>query len=61
MTTFPFATLPFTSSDIPAVPAYGIYILQLACYSMAQLLTQNLLNQEGEALPAPLVTPVVLI
>jgi len=26
MTTFTFATLSFTSSDIPAVPTYGIYI-----------------------------------
>ena len=31
--TFPIVNLPFTGSNIPAVPAHGVYLLQLVRYS----------------------------
>ena len=49
---------PFISSNIPALPAYGVYISQLIPYSCtqysdfldrAQLLTQNLLKKGNVA------------
>ena len=54
--TFPVVNYPFIRSDIPASPAYGVYISQLIRYSRAcvqyndfldraQLLTQKLLKQ----------------
>ena len=54
--TFPIVSFPFISRNIPPVPAYGVYISQLICYSRAcaqysdfldraQLLTQKLLKQ----------------
>ena len=54
--TFPIVNFPFISSNIPALPAYGVYISQLLRYSWAcvqysdfldraQLLTQKLLKQ----------------
>ena len=33
--TFPIVNLPFIRSNIPAAPAYGLYISQLACCSRA--------------------------
>ena len=53
--TFPIINFPFISSNIPAAPAYGVYISQRIRYSRAcaqysdfmdrvQLLTQNLLK-----------------
>ena len=59
--TFLILTLPFTSSNIPAVPGYGVYIAQFIRYSRAcgqysdflgrvQLITQRLLKQ-GYAAP----------
>jgi hypothetical protein len=33
--TFPIVNFPFTSSNIPASPAYGVYISQLVRYSRA--------------------------
>jgi len=53
--TFPIVNFPFISSNIPASPAYGVYISQLVSYSRAcaqysdfldraQLLMQNLLK-----------------
>ena len=32
---FPIVNFPFISSNIPAAPAYGVYMLQLIRYSMA--------------------------
>ena len=54
---FPIVNFPFLSSNIPAAPAYGVYISQLIRYSRAcisyhdfldrgLLLTRKLLNQE---------------
>ena len=54
--TFPLVIFPFTSSNIPALPAYGVYISQLLHYSRAgvqysdfldrtQTLTQKLFKQ----------------
>ena len=54
--TFPIVNYPFISCNIPASPAYGVYISQLIRYSRAcakysdflhraQLLTQKLLKQ----------------
>jgi hypothetical protein len=54
---FPIVNLPFICSNIPAAPAYGVYISQLIRYSRAcgsyrdfldrgLLLTRKLLNQE---------------
>ena len=54
--TFPIVKLRYVSSNIPASPAYGVFISQLTHYSRActqynvfldrdQLLTQKLLNQ----------------
>jgi hypothetical protein len=54
--TFPIVNFPFISSNIPASPAYGVYISELVRYSRvcaqyndcldrAQLLTQKLLKQ----------------
>jgi hypothetical protein len=54
---FPIVNLPFICSNIPAAPAYGVYIFQLIRYSRAcgsyhhfldrgLLLTRKLLNQE---------------
>ena len=54
--TFPVINFPFISNNIPALPAYGVYISQLKRYSSAcaqysdfldraQLLKQQLLNQ----------------
>jgi hypothetical protein len=54
--TFPIINFPFISSNIPASPAYGVYISQMKRYSRAcdqysdfleraQLLTQKLLKQ----------------
>jgi hypothetical protein len=54
--TFPLFNFPFTSSNIPALPAYGVYISQLLHYSRAgvqysdfldrtQTLTQKLFKQ----------------
>ena len=54
--TFPIVYFPFVSTNIPAIPAYGVYISQLIRYSRvcvqyidfldrAQLLTQKLLTQ----------------
>jgi hypothetical protein len=59
--TFSIVIFPFISSNIPASPAYGVYISQLIRYSRAcvqysdfldrtQLLTQKLLKQ-GEVAP----------
>ena len=59
--TFPLINFPFISSNIPASPAYGVYISQLISYfracvkyndflDRAQLLTQKLLKQ-GYAAP----------
>ena len=59
--TFPIVNFPFISSNIPASPAYGVYISQLISYFRAcvkyndfldrvQLLTQKLLKQ-GYAAP----------
>jgi hypothetical protein len=53
---FPIVNFPFTCSNIPAAPAYGVYISQLIRYSRASgsyqdfldrglLLTRKLLNQ----------------
>jgi hypothetical protein len=53
---FPIVNLPFICSNIPAAPAYGVYISQLIRYSRAcgsydnfldrgVLLTRELLNQ----------------
>jgi hypothetical protein len=53
---FPIVKLPFICSNIPAAPAYGVYIYQLIRYSRAcgsyddfldrgVLLTRKLLNQ----------------
>ena len=53
---FPIVNFPFICSNIPAVPAYGVYITQLIRYSRAcgsyqdfrnrgLLLTRKLLNQ----------------
>ena len=53
---FPIVNFPFICSNIPAVPAYGVYISQLIRYSRAcgsyqdfldrgWLLTRKLLNQ----------------
>ena len=53
---FPIANFPFTCSNIPAAPAYGVYITQLIRYFRAYgssqvflyrglLLTRKLLNQ----------------
>ena len=55
--TFPIVNFPFISSNIPASPAYGVYISQLIRYSTAcvqysdflyrvRLLTQKLLKQD---------------
>jgi len=54
---FPIVNFPFICNDIPAAPAYGIYISQFIRYSRAcssyhdfldrgLLLTRKLLNQE---------------
>ena len=54
---FPIVNFPFLSSNIPASPAYGVYVSQLIRYaracsiyqdflSRARLLTNKLLNQE---------------
>jgi hypothetical protein len=62
-------TFPFISSNIPAAPAYGVYISQLKRYSRAcdqysdfleraQLLTQKLLKQ-GYNKPAVLLIRIV--
>ena len=32
---FPIVNFPFINSNIPAAPAYGVYMLQLIRYSMA--------------------------
>jgi hypothetical protein len=53
---FPIVNFPFISNNIPAAPAYGVYISQLIRYSRACASTP-----EGLAVPAPLMTPVVLI
>ena len=53
---FPIVNFPFLSSNIPASPAYGVYISQLIRYARAcvkysdflergQLLSQKLLSQ----------------
>ena len=53
---FPVVNFPFVCSNIPAAPAYGVYISQMIRYSSAcgsyrdfldrgLLLTRNLLNQ----------------
>ena len=53
---FPIVNLTFLSSNIPALPAYGVYIAQLICYARAcvqngdflergQWLSQKLLSQ----------------
>ena len=31
--TFPIVKFPFISSNIPASPAYGVYISQLICFT----------------------------
>jgi hypothetical protein len=54
---FPIVNFPFLGTNIPASPAYGIYMSQLMCYCRAcaqysdfldrvQLLTQKLLKQD---------------
>jgi hypothetical protein len=44
--TFPIANFPFISWNIPASPAYGVYISQYSDFlDRAQLLTQKLLKQ----------------
>jgi hypothetical protein len=64
---FPIVNFPLICSNIPAVPAYGVYISQLIRYSRAcgsyqdfldrgLLLTRKLLNQWFRA-PTPLVAP----
>jgi hypothetical protein len=59
--TFPIVNFPFISNNIPASPAYGVYISQLIRYfracgkyneflDRAQLVTQKLLKQVYAAL-----------
>ena len=43
--TFPIVNFPFTSSIIPAAPAYGVYISQLIRYSRACAQYSGFLNR----------------
>ena len=43
---FPIVNFPFICSNIPAAPAYGVYISQLIRYSRAYGCYQNFLDRE---------------
>jgi hypothetical protein len=58
---FPIVNYPFICSNIPAAPAYGVYISQLIRYSRACGSYQDFLDRGLLLTSAPLVTPVVLI
>ena len=63
--TFPLVNFPFISSNIPALPAYRVYISQITRYfwvcaqysdflDRTQTLTQKLLKQVAPRLKSPL-------